>query len=141
MLKTMMRKVKKNCKRRIYLLCLLCFFLLCGCASDNKDDPYNFAGVEPKDIDPWTYVKDTSITLNGSIRKLAASSTELAITVGVIGIVFSIVYIILRICFTKNANTKEEIKRQALQKGIIAIMLFSIPFWLGLFKYFAELLV
>lgn len=125
----------------MYLLCLLCVFLLCGCASENTDDPYNFAGTEPKEIDPWVYVKDTNITLNGSLRKLAASSTELAITVGVIGIVFSIVYIILRICFTKNANTKEEIKRQALQKGLIAIMLFSIPFWLGLFKYFAGLLV
>lgn len=125
----------------MYLLCLLCVYLLCGCASENTDDPYNFAGTEPKEIDPWVYVKDTSITLNGSLRKLAASSTELAITVGVIGIVFSIVYIILRICFTKNANTKEEIKRQALQKGLIAIMLFSIPFWLGLFKYFAGLLV
>lgn len=123
------------------MVCLLCIFFLCGCASKEPDDPYNFAGTEPKDIDPWVYVKDTSITLNGSLKKLAASSTELAITVGVMGIVFSIIYIILRICFTKNANTKEEIKRQALQKGVIAIMLFSIPFWLGLFKYFAELLV
>ena len=123
------------------MICLFLVSFLCGCSSGAADDPYNFAGTELKDIDPWVYVEDTSITLNGSLIKLAASSTELAITVGVIGIVFSIVYIILRICFTKNANTKEEIKRQAIQKGIIAIMLFSIPFWLGLFKYFAELLV
>lgn len=138
----MINETKKNCKNRkklaIWLLCVLC---LCGCASDETDSLYNFAGAEPKDIDPWVYVEDNSITLNGSLKKLAASSTELAITIGVVGIVFSIIYIILRICFTKNANTKEEIKRQALQKGVIAIMLFSIPFWLGLFKYIAELLV
>lgn len=137
----MMKKAMKNYKRKQCLICLLLVLFLCGCSSGTADDPYDFTGTEPKDIDPWVYVEDTSITLNGSLKKLAASSTELAITIGVIGIVFSIVYIILRICFTKNANTKEEIKRQAIQKGIIAIMLFSIPFWLGLFKYFAELLV
>ena len=42
---------------------------------------------------------------------------------------------------TRKKLTQEEIKREAVLKGLIGIMLFSIPFWLGLFKYFSELLV
>ena len=79
--------------------------------------------------------------MNSALTNLAASSAELGITVGVMGITFSVFFMVLRICFTKNAAVREEVKREAVMKGMIAVMLFSIPFWLGIFKYFSELLV
>ncbi|MDD3361827.1 MAG: hypothetical protein PHW34_09170 [Hespellia sp.] len=131
----------KQRKRIILVLFLLIIFMLTGCGDDEGEDPFDFSGIEPKNINPWTYVEDTDITLNSSLKNVAASSSELAITIGIMGIVFSIFYMVIRICFSRSAATKEEIKREAVMKGMIAIMLFSIPFWLGLFKYFAELLV
>ncbi len=112
-----------------------------GCAKEEGENPFDFSEIEPKDLNPWTYVKDTSISASGPLTDLAASSSELGITVGIIGTVFSIFYMVIRICFTRNAAAKEEVKREALLKGMIAIMLFSIPFWLELFKQFADLLV
>jgi len=114
---------------------------VCGGCSESSGDAFDFSGVEPKDINPWTYVEDTSISVDPTLRGVAASASELGITIGIIGIVFSIFYMIIRIFFTKSAQAKEEIKREAVLKGLIGIMLFSIPFWLGLFKYFSELLV
>lgn len=120
----------------VILLFLLC--ILTGCAKEEGEEVFN---SEPKDIDPWVYVEDTSISMNSALTNLASSSAELGITVGIMGIAFSIFYMVLRISFTKSAAAREEIKREAMLKGMIAVMLFSIPFWLGLFKYFSELFV
>lgn len=120
----------------VILLFLLC--ILAGCAKKEGEEVFN---SEPKDIDPWVYVEDTSISMNSALTNLASSSAELGITVGIMGIAFSIFYMVLRISFTKSAAAREEIKREAMLKGMIAVMLFSIPFWLGLFKYFSELFV
>ena len=131
-------------RKKVHILLLLFFLILvltaCG-SEEDEADPFDFSGIEPKDLIPWTYVEDTSITLNGALRNLASSSAELGIVVGVVGIVFSIIYMAIRICFSKSAAVREEIKREAFLKGMIAVMLFSIPFWLGLFKMFAELLI
>lgn len=130
-------------KRRagFLLLLLVILFVAGGCAKKEEGDAFDFSGIEPKDLNPWTYVEDTSISMDGSLKNLAASSSELGITVGIMGIVFSIFYMVIRICFTRNAAAKEEVKREALMKGVIAIMLFSIPFWLEIFKQFSELLI
>lgn len=130
-------------KRKKFLIVLLLVFMvmsMSGCG-DDTEDPFDFSDVVTKDINPWDYVQDTSISMNGALTGLAASSSELGITIGVMGIVFSIFYMVIRICISRNAATKEEVKREAVLKGMVAIMLFSIPFWLGLFKQFAELLV
>lgn len=127
-------------KKLLLMFLLIGTVLLCGC-SDSSGDAFDFSDIEPKDINPWTYVEDTSISVDPTLRGVAASASELGITVGIIGIVFSIFYMVIRIFFTKSAQTKEEIKREAVLKGLIGIMLFSIPFWLGLFKYISELLV
>lgn len=124
------------------ILCVLLVILavmLGGCGDD--EDAFDFSGIEPKTIDPWVYIEDTSISMNAALSNLASSSAELGITIGVMGIVFSVFYMAIRVFFSKSASAKEEIKRGAVLKGMIAIMLFSIPFWMGLFKYFAELLV
>lgn len=129
-------------KLQFLLLLLMTIVMLSGCGGNNEgEDPFDFTGVEPKDINPWTYVEDTSIYLNQSLTDLAASSSELAMTLGVMGMVFSIIYIAIRLLFSKNAARREEIRQEAITKGMIAVMLFSIPFWLGLFKQFSELLI
>lgn len=115
--------------------------LLTGCSSNAENSIYNFASVEPKDIDPWTYLQDTSITSSLQIRSLASSSYSLAITVGIMGIVFSILYMAIRILFTQNVKMKSEIKEEAALKALVAIALFSIPLWLSVFKMIGELLV
>ncbi len=128
----------KKKKRYAAAWLLLWIYILSGCAKDGGEEIFQ---GEPKDLDPWTYVEDTSISMNSALTNLAASSAELGITVGVMGITFSVFFMVLRICFTKNAAVREEVKREAVMKGMIAVMLFSIPFWLGIFKYFSELLV
>ena len=86
-------------------------------------------------------MENMELSMSEPLKNLGASFAELGITIGIIGIVFSIFYMVLRICFSKSAAIKEEVKQEAVLKGMIAIMLFSIPFWLGLFKMTAELLV
>ena len=127
-------------KLRILLL-VITVLTLSGCGGDEEEDPFDFSGIEPKDINPWTYLEDTTIYLNGSLTDLAASSSELAMTVGIIGMVFSTFYIALRLMFSKNAARREELRQEAVLKGLISVMLFSVPFWLGIFKQFSELLI
>lgn len=125
----------------IVLLLVLTVMSLSGCGDEDTEDPFDFSEVVTKDINPWDYVEDTSISMNGALTSLAASSSELGITIGIMGMVFSIFYMVIRISFSRSAATKEEVKHEAVLKGLVGIMLFSIPFWLGLFKQFAELLV
>lgn len=132
--------MRKKCTGFLFLL-LAILLVAGGCAKKEEGDAFDFSGIEPKDLNPWTYVEDTSISMDGPLMNLAASSSELGLTVGIMGIVFSIFYMVIRICFTRNAAAKEEVKREALMKGMIAIMLFSIPFWLEIFKQFSELLI
>lgn len=43
--------------------------------------------------------------------------------------------------FARNAKVREEIKEEAMIKGMVAIMIFSVPFWLGIFKLAGEMLI
>ena len=129
-------------KLRFLFLVLITVVMLTGCGGDDEgEDPFDFSGAEPKDINPWTYLEDTSIYLNDSLTDLASSSSELVMTVGIMGMVFSIIYIAVRLLFSRNAARREEIRQEAVIKGMIAVMLFSVPFWLGIFKQFSELLI
>lgn len=47
----------------------------------------------------------------------------------------------IRIFFARNAKVREEIKEEAMIKGMVAIMIFSVPFWLGIFKLAGEMLI
>lgn len=128
--------IRKKIRRAVLILCTL---LLTGCGDD--ENIYNFAGKEPKEIDPWVYLQDTALSTNTQILGFASSASRLGITIGVMGIVFSILYMAIRIFFARNAKVKEEIKEEAKIKGMVAIMIFSIPFWLGIFKLVGEMLI
>lgn len=130
-------------RKRIIVLMLtwMLLFSLSGCGNKEEGNPFDFSGIETKDLNPWNYMENMELSMSEPLKNLGASSAELGITIGIIGIIFSIFYMVLRICFSKSAVIKEEVKQEAVLKGMIAIMLFSIPFWLGLFKMTAELLV
>lgn len=82
---------KKICTAALFL----CVLLLTGCGDDGESI-YNFSGVEPKEIDPWVYLQDTALSSNTQILGFASSASRLGITVGVAGIVFSILYMAIR---------------------------------------------
>lgn len=114
-------------------------FILSGCSEETVQE---LARTETKNIDPWTYLTDTSITTNSTLREFAGSAAGLLITIGVMGIVFSILYMILRLLFGgSRAKVKSEIKGEVVFKSVVAIMLFSVPFWLGIIKLISDLLV
>ena len=134
-------KRRKSAVRAVLLsVMMVCSFVLTGCGSEKKG-LYDFAGTEPKEIDPWVYLQDTALSSSEQILNFASSAGRLGITIGVMGIVFSILFMVIRVLFAGNAKTKSEIKEEALIKGLIAIMLFSIPLWLGICKLLSEVLV
>lgn len=134
------RKNRHMGKKACAAALVLCTLLLTGCGDDEKGI-YNFSGVEPKEIDPWVYLQDTALSSSTQILGFASSASRLGITVGVMGIVFSIMYMAIRIFFARSAKVREEIKEEAMIKGMVAIMIFSIPFWLGIFKLAGEMLI
>lgn len=121
-----------------FLLVMVPGMLLTGCG---EEEAYTFNGVEPKEIDPWVYIQDTALSDSEQIRNFASSAGSLGITIGVMGIVFSILFMVIRIFFSGNVKTKSEVKEEALLKGILAIVIFSVPLWLGICKMLSEALV
>ena len=131
----------KNRMRR-FIKCIPIFlpvFVISGCSEETVQE---LARTETKNIDPWTYLTNTDISTNSTLREFASSASGLMITIGVMGIVFSIFYLIIRLLFGgSSAKVKSEIKDEVIFKSVVAIMLFSIPFWLGIIKLISDLLV
>lgn len=138
-----LEKKKKCVTEKCKVICIILFFsfALTACGKEEQGSIYDFVGVEPKEIDPWIYLQDTALSSNQQILSFASSASTLAITIGVIGIVFSLLFMAIRLLFSRNAKVRSEIKEEALLKGLIAIMLFSIPVWLGVCKLVGEALV
>ncbi len=133
---------EKRKHRKIYFLILLyCSSILTACGNEENGSIYNFSGAEPKEIDPWVYLQDTTLSSSAQIRSFASSAGSLGITIGVMGIVFSIFYMALRLLVSGSVKTRSEVKEEALMKGLIAIMIFSIPLWLGICKLLGDALV
>lgn len=131
----------KNRMRRA-IKCIPIFLpalVLSGCSEETAQE---LARTETKNIDPWTYLTNTAVSTNSTLREFAGSAAGLLITIGVMGIVFSILYLLIRLLFGgSNAKVKSEIKDEVIFKSVVAIMLFSIPFWLGIIKLVSDLLV
>lgn len=137
-----MEKSKKvgGMRLKIVLILLFCTIMLAACGKEKEGGLYDFEGVEPKEIDPWVYLQDTALSSNPQILGFASSAGGLAITIGVAGIVFSLLFMAIRLLFSGSAKMKNEIKEEALLKGVIAIMLFSIPLWLGVCKLVGDMM-
>lgn len=136
-------KTGMHCKRKAVRLCYMAAVLAClflsGCGKEEKD-LYGFIGTEPKEIDPWAYLQDTALSGSAQIRGLASSAGNQGITIGVMGIVFSLLIMAVRIFFSGSVRTRSEIREEALIKGLVAVMIFSEPLWLGICKLFGEAL-
>ena len=133
---------EKHKHRKISFLILgCCSSILTACGNEENSSIYNFSGAEPKEIDPWVYLQDTALSSSTQIRSFASSAGSLGITIGVMGIVFSIFYMAVRLLFSGSVKTRSEVREEALMKGLIAIMIFSIPLWLGICKLLGDALV
>ena len=68
------------------------------------------------------------------MEDIGASGYQLLLTVGVIGLVFSIIFTALSLLLTSNAQKKEEKKSHALIICIAGIVIFSAFSIIGFFK-------
>ena len=125
-------------KKGLFLILILIFCLLTGCAEENSSSIYDFSNKQPEEIDPWVYIADRDVTQNEAMRGVASSSAELGMTIGITGIVCSFIYMAIRIMFTTDPKKREEIKQEAIIKGVIGIMLFCVPLILSIFKLFGD---
>ena len=73
-------------------------------------------------------------TLISKVEDIGASGYQLLLTVGVIGLVFSIIFTALSLLLTSNAQKKEEKKSHALVICIAGIVIFSAFSIIGFFK-------
>ena len=117
-------------KKSLFLI-ICCCGALTACGTEEGGSIYNFAGAEPKEIDPWVYLQDTALSSSTQIRGFASSAGSLGIT---------IFYMVIRLLFSGSVKTRSEVKEEALMKGLIAVMIFSIPLWLGICKLLGDAL-
>lgn len=73
-------------------------------------------------------------TLIEKFEEIGASGYELMLTVGVIGLVFSIIFTAVSLLLTSNAQKKEEKKSHALIICIAGVIIFSVFSIVGFFK-------
>lgn len=73
-------------------------------------------------------------TLISKVEDIGASGYQLLLTVGIIGLVFSIIFTALSLLLTSNAQKKEEKKSHALVICIAGIVIFSAFSIIGFFK-------
>lgn len=90
--------------------------------------------------DEWNFMEtspgDTGVfhSLISKVKDIGASGYELMLTVGVIGLVFSIIFTAVSLLLTSNAQKKEEKKSQALVICVAGIVIFSVFSIIGFFK-------
>lgn len=73
-------------------------------------------------------------TLIDKVQDIGASGYQLLMTIGVIGLVFSIIFTAVSLLMTSNAQKKEEKKSHALVICVSGIVIFSAFSIVGFFK-------
>lgn len=73
-------------------------------------------------------------TLIDKVQDIGASGYQLMMTIGVIGLIFSIIFTALSLLLTSSAQKKEEKKSHALTICIAGIVIFSAFSIIGFFK-------
>jgi hypothetical protein len=73
-------------------------------------------------------------TLIDKVQDIGASGYQLLMTIGVIGLVFSIIFTAISLLMTSNAQKKEEKKSHALIICVSGIVIFSAFSIVGFFK-------
>ena len=98
-----------------------------GMISAAAADEWNFMETSPGDTGVFH-------SLISKVKDIGASGYELMLTVGVIGLVFSIIFTAVSLLLTSNAQKKEEKKSQALVICVAGIVIFSVFSIIGFFK-------
>ena len=68
------------------------------------------------------------------VEQIGASGYELMLTIGIVGLVFSIIFTAVSLLMTSSAQKKEEKKSHALVICIAGIVIFSVFSIIGFFK-------
>ncbi|HBA46383.1 MAG: hypothetical protein HFH85_20730 [Lachnospiraceae bacterium] len=96
-------------------------------AADADANEWDFLQQDPGDEGVFS-------ALISKVEDIGASGYQLLLTVGVIGLVFSIIFTALSLLLTSNAQKKEEKKSHALVICIAGIVIFSAFSIIGFFK-------
>ena len=96
-------------------------------AADAGANEWDFLQQDPGDAGVFS-------TLISKVEAIGAGGSQLLLTVGVIGLVFSIIFTALSLLLTSNAQKKEEKKSHALIICIAGIVIFSAFSIIGFFK-------
>ena len=90
--------------------------------------------------DEWDFMKNPSgnsgvfKSLISKLKDIGSSGYELMLTIGIIGLVFSIVFTAVSLLLTSNAQKKEEKKSHALVICVVGVVIFSVFSIIGFFK-------
>ena len=80
---------------------------------------------------PWDYLGIADDSGLKVLTGLAADWYSLCIVIGTVGIIVTIMYIGLRLMFTKDPRKREEVKETMKWKVILALALFGMSTLLG----------
>ena len=113
--------------------------LLCGAGDLFLDVGLKVQGILLS-VNEWDFLmkdpgdKGVFKTLIEKVQDIGASGYQLLMTVGVIGLVFSIIFTALSLLLTSNAQKKEEKKSHVFIICIAGIVIFSAFSIVGFFK-------
>ena len=113
--------------------------LLCGAGDLFLDVGLKVQGIL-LNVNEWNFLmkdsgdKGVFKTLIEKVQDIGASGYQLLMTVGVIGLVFSIIFTALSLLLTSNAQKKEEKKSYVFIICIAGIVIFSAFSIVGFFK-------
>lgn len=96
-------------------------------AEENIEQEWDFMMESPGEEGVFNSLIET-------VKDIGASGYELMLTVGIIGLVFSIILTVIALVMTNNAQKKEEKKSHALIIFIAGVVLFSVFNIIGFFK-------
>lgn len=109
------------------LRCVGGILLAADADADANVNEWDFLQQDPGDAGVFS-------TLIEKVEDIGASGYQLLLTVGVIGLVFSIIFTALSLLLTSNAQKKEEKKSHALIICVAGIVIFSAFSIIGFFK-------
>lgn len=88
----------------------------------------------------WDFIKkdqgDKGVfnSLIGKVEDIGSSGYELMLAIGMIGLVFSIIFTAITLLFSSSAQKKEEKKSHALTICLAGVVIFSVFSIIGFFK-------
>lgn len=88
--------------------------------------------LDIKSTDPFSYIDSLGISKNSSLRGNAASLYRLFMTIGVTGLVITLLLCAVKLSLYKNGKKKSEVKETIGLKLLISIGFFGFVFFAGL---------